>query len=286
MKLQDGLLVSHLPSENVKGKLHLFSTDEKLNYDRLETWGHSPYWKKWADQHGIPYSMPPWEVVRAVNSKEFSWNESPKLPRSALLKSREEVEKWMASFGERKVIKSCFGVSGRGHLHLPSPQLKEFLEREFSMGLPVIGEPWVERELDFSTQWFIHPDKTIEFLGPTLCINNARGQYVETKVGKIEIPLLEKHCEIARPILQKMAHKGFFGNVGIDAMIYGGGNLHPIVEINARKTMGWVALQLHHSTKQTISVSYVASVKGDNLLPCNIPMLQFSRQLVVKNLDN
>jgi hypothetical protein len=36
---------------------------------------------------------------------------------------------------------------------------------------------------------------------------------------------------------------GFRGNLGIDAMIYDQ-KLHPIVEINLRKTMGWLALIL------------------------------------------
>jgi hypothetical protein len=291
MEKEDGLLASHIPIGNVGKKIHLFSTEEKLEYDRLETWGHSKHWKKWADDHGIAYCIPPWEVVREVNSKEFSWKESPKLPNSALLKNTEEVEKWMRSFEGLKVLKSCFGVSGRGHLHLPSPRLTEFLQKEFSMALPVIGEPWLQRDLDFSTQWFIHPNQTIDFLGSTLCISNAKGKYVENRVGKIEIPFLDKHCSVAQTLLQKMARKGFFGNIGIDAMIYEGGNLHPVVEINARKTMGWVALQIQrkHFAKQTISVSYVPGLSKDNVLPQSIlrdgSAMQFSRQLLVL-LDN
>jgi predicted ATP-grasp superfamily ATP-dependent carboligase len=51
---------------------------------------------------------------------------------------------------------------------------------------------------------------------------------------------------------------GFRGNVGIDSMIYDG-KLHPIVEINLRKTMGWVALKLGKS------VAYETGTEG--LLP-------------------
>jgi hypothetical protein len=47
---------------------------------------------------------------------------------------------------------------------------------------------------------------------------------------------------------------GFFGPVGFDAMLYNHPQtkklrLHPIVEINARRTMGWAALKLYEKLK-------------------------------------
>src|SRR6185437_11611483 len=98
--------------------------------------------------------------------------------------------------------------------------------------------------LDFSTQWIIDTDKQITYLGETVCINSSRGQYLETHVGRVlqsQMRFVEKHKEIAFPILQKMAEENYFGNVGIDAFIYNQDSLQPIVEINARKTMGYVA---------------------------------------------
>ena len=73
-------------------------------------------------------------------------------------------------------------------------------------------------------------------------------------------------------ILNLMAQKGFFGPIGIDAMIYKKDNtnhLHPIVEINARKTMGWVALNLQKTyfPEKIISMSYENGDKETNLLP-------------------
>ena len=59
---------------------------------------------------------------------------------------------------------------------------------------------------------------------------------------------------------------GYFGNVGIDAMVYrseNGPQLHPIVEINARKTMGFAALELQkrHFPNKTITLSFHAGGK-------------------------
>ena len=241
--------------------------------------------------------MPEWEVVKRVNSKAFSFSESVKLPGAELLHSMEELNRWVQQTPGPKVLKSCFGVSGKGHLFLPSEYTEKFAAKEFQAGHPVIAEPWVERKLDFSTQWLIHSDQTIEELGATVCINDNRGRYTATQVGDLSFlfgnyfSLLEKQRESVLPILQKMAALGYFGNVGIDAMIWGNDKLHPVVEINARKTMGWVALEIskRRFPKQTITLSYLTESELSNLLPDAIvqkngSLIHFSRKLVAEVL--
>ncbi len=175
--------------------------------------------------------------------------------------------------------------------------MKKFAEQEFAEGRPLIAEPWVERKLDFSTQWII--DKKIDFLGATICISDQRGKYNSNRVGDLPFlfgkyfPFLEIHKEKVFPILQKMALLGYFGNVGIDAMIWGNDQLHPVVEINARKTMGWVALEIskRRFPKQTIALSYLTKSNLTNLLPDAIvqkdgSLLHFPKKLVVEVLAN
>lgn len=68
----------------------------------------------------------------------------------------------------------------------------------------------------------------------------------------------------------KIAELGYFGNIGIDAMVYTlpghAPLLQPIVEINARKTMGWAALafQQKHYPNDTVRFSFAPS-KGGHL---------------------
>jgi hypothetical protein len=292
----DCIGVTHAPYPSFSTPKWQLLEERDFPYRQIEGWGASPSMSAWAEKHKIDYSMPSWEVVQKVNSKAFSYQESPKLPGSALIHNWQELEEWDGKTKEPKVLKSCFGVSGKGHLFLPSGHMKKFAEKEFSAGRPVVAEPWVERILDFSTQWMIHKDKGIEYLGPTLLISDGRGRYTANKVGDPEIlfgrylSFLDRHKEIALPILQKMAARGYFGNVGIDAMIWGSGQLQPVVEINARKTMGWVALQFSklHFRKQTIALSYLTNSSYDNLLPSavvqkNGSLLRFQRKLVVEN---
>ncbi len=281
---KDGALVSDLPAPPFSSKiaLHLISNPGDLSsYSKIESWGASLGIDAWAKLHGLAYEIPPWDVVREVNSKAFSYVNSPRLPQSALLFTKQEILQWSAAQKNAHVLKSCFGAAGRGHLHLPCPEkmLDGYLRRE---GLPVIGEPWAARDLDFSTQWKIGKNGTIQYLGATICVTNPQGHHIANRVGDIFIPHLEKQREISVTILEKIAALKFFGNVGIDAMIYEG-KLHPIVEVNARKTLGWFSLQLQkrHFPKQTISVSYVAGSNGESLLPSATTHQQFALRLII-----
>jgi hypothetical protein len=289
----DAVAVTHAPSTFFP-RVHLL--DEKnFSYEGVESWGASPSVAAWAEKRKLDYAMPRWDVVKQVNSKVFSFGESPKLPGAELIHTLAELEKWEQKIEGPKVLKTCFGVSGKGHLFLPSAHMKKFAEQEFAAGRSVIAEPWVERRLDFSTQWKI--DQKIEFLGATVCVNDQRGKYNSNRVGDLPFlfgkyfSFLEIHKEKVLPILQKMAAVGYFGNVGIDAMIWGNDKLHPVVEINARKTMGWVALEIakRHFPKHTIALSYLTKSTLTNLLPDAIvqkdgSLLHFQKKLVVEVL--
>jgi hypothetical protein len=290
---QDGMAVTHTPYPAFeKPRYHLLEATD-FPYDEIESWGASRAVQAWALSKGLSYKMPPWDVVKQVNSKAFSFASVPPLPGAKLLHCLEETEEWICTTTGPRVLKNCYGVAGKGHLFLPADArlVKQFTTKEFVQGRPIIAEPWVERKLDFSTQWVIHSDQSIEEVGATLLISNDRGQYSANHVGNFYIPHLEEHKLCALPILQQMALLGYFGNVGIDAMVWGNDTLHPIVEINARKTMGWVALQIlkHHFPKQTIAVRYVAKSPEGQLLPSHIvqkngALLALPKQLVVSVL--
>jgi hypothetical protein len=254
----------------------------------LQSWGASKAVARWAKLHNLTYHMPPWEVVREVNSKAFSFQQVDPLPQGELIYAWSDLESWMKKTEGPRVLKTCFGLSGQGHLLLPAPfeKIKSFAEKEFQASRPVIAEPWVVRKLDFSTQWVIGQDKSITFLGATILQSDEKGRYSGNLIGaNIE---LNEHKEAAIEALEKMAAMGYFGNVGIDAMIWGSDVLHPIVEINARKTMGFVALEIRKRLfpNQTIRVSYVAQGTSKPLLPQGIikpngEVMKFHRNLYI-----
>lgn len=278
----DGVLTSTPPPKEYLDhlqKLGISHPQGKAPFDAVESWGFSLNVAAWARKHRCRYDMPPWDIVCEVNSKRFSYTHSSPLPHSTLLHHRKEAEDWLAKTPGKKVFKTCFGVSGTGHF-FEDTDLFDALQKEWAQGRPVIAEPWVNRLYDFSTQWEIFRSGALEYLGETLCVNTDKGSYAGTRVGNFSIRHLEEHKTAARAILLKMAALGYFGNVGIDAFVYEGDILHPIVEINARKTLGWVALMLQkrHFPGKTFELSYVnADVPG--LLP------QIYKRQLILNFD-
>ncbi|MFT4553218.1 MAG: hypothetical protein ACI9S8_001855 [Chlamydiales bacterium] len=286
----------------------LYCFDEittKSPIHQVKSWGHSLQVTKWSQKNHLTYQMPAWDCIVKVNSKAFSFEISPKLPGAKLLKSFEELNDWISESPSTKVIKGCFGVAGRENFILESPenkaskQLSSFLHSQWKKGLPVIGEPWMDRQLDFSTQWEITPAGDIHYLGATVMENDSEGHYIKTITGPEEVVFskvfwaLEKQKEFSYKILERIKGEGFFGNIGIDAMLYNlpccqdETRLHPVVEINARQTMGYIALcfQKLRYPENCVCLEYAPSNKiGESLLPSFLPKSdgstqKFSRQL-------
>ena len=134
----DLILVSDLPP-NPDPRLRLL--DDPTLKGQIESWGASLAIKAWADAKGLKYEIPDWDAVREINSKAFSFLESPKLPHAALLKTQDELKNWIENTPGPKVLKTLFGTAGRGHFHVGSPRKTN--------ELPLIGEPWVNRLFDF-----------------------------------------------------------------------------------------------------------------------------------------
>lgn len=294
----DAVLVSHPPSLDYASVRQQYGLpDLKIINIRapsleggfeLAPWGHSKLLARWASSHSeISYTIPNWPVVQEVNSKAFSFQNAPKLPHAELLTSSKQANEWLKATSGKRVLKTCYGVSGKGHLLIEADassmqkKIDVFLNKEWALSRPVIAEPWVDRLLDFSTQWSISPDKEISFLGSTRCENAPNGQYRSNQVGNEDIlfsnylPFLKEHKTLVKPVLEKMADMGYFGAVGIDAMVYRNCDtqqveLHPIVEINARKTMGWAALafQQRHCPDQNVEFQFSHHPQG--LLPSSI----------------
>lgn len=256
---EDKILVTDLP-EKKDSRFCLY--DNAPQNLPIEHWGPSLAIQHFAKNHHIDYTIPDWEVVRKINSKVFSFTESPKLPGAKLLESQEEIEEWIRLTPDPKIIKTPFGSAGSGHIK--STNVKRLYIA------PLIGEPWVERVLDFSTQW-----DSGKLIGVTIFENEPNGTYKGTYVGDVPKWALDEHLKIASPLIQKIGQMGYSGNIGIDAFIYlweGEKRVHPVVEINARKTMSWVALKVPEKR-----LTFTHAPQG--LLPSHLGNTTFSRNI-------
>lgn len=282
--LRDEVLVTGRPDKNFSVKM-VFDAES----GEIQSWGWSQTIAKWAKERGISYAMPPWEIVREVNSKRWSFENSPKLERAACAYSKQELEDWAEGQFE-SVAKSCFGLSGRGNYRFNqvTPELLSFCTKEWQAGRPVILEPWVQRMVDFSTQWHVAKDR-IDFIGATEMLNTEGGAYLGTLVGYIPS---QEHMSEAERILHKMQQLGYFGYAGIDAMIYrkeGKTCLQPIVEVNARMTMALAAIFIQKKWHSGKKILFQYGKFSEGLLPNFIQYqnktVKFNRQLKISVLD-
>ena len=69
-------------------------------------------------------------------------------------------------------------------------------------------------------------------------------------------PSLHRRAELERIagiVGERLFKEGYYGPVGIDALEHSRG-LHPLLEINARYTMGFVAIAVEHSLKPSTPI--------------------------------
>jgi hypothetical protein len=161
------------------------------------------------------------------------------------------------------LLKAPFSHAGRGHLRVnaQSDPLKTrgWIANTIAGHGGVVVEPWLERELDFSALYEMHPDGRVVLLGLTHLENDAAGRFLGIRVGLKWGSLLKpEHAAFvygpanAMHIYQNVIPAqlpgllpGYSGPLCLDAMLHrrrdGSLALKPVVELNVRMTMGRIA---------------------------------------------
>lgn len=157
--------------------------------------------------------------------------------------------------GSHWVLKPRSGSSGRGRIPIRggvAPRLGGGWER-LAAGGGAILEPWLDRVLDLSVQLHLDRSGQIEILGSTRLVLAPSGLYlgnecVVDEAGRFRAGTRwdEAVESAALRVGAAAAATGYFGPCGLDAFVYrdaaGREVLRPVVEFNARFTMGIVAL--------------------------------------------
>jgi hypothetical protein len=188
----------------------------------------------------------PAATVRRVNSKPFAHALAARLglgPPGVLCDSVREVAERLPQ--GRWVVKRPFGHGGRGHFLGAGPALPPnapgWIEKALAPGEPVLLEPWVEREADYSTQLEVGDEPTV--LACLELLTTPQGAYVGNRVGTVPDAVARELASVARATGAALQGEGYRGPVGVDAYA-SAGKLRPLVEVNARHTFGRVALAI------------------------------------------
>ncbi|MCH8083762.1 MAG: hypothetical protein IH885_05965 [Myxococcales bacterium] len=175
----------------------------------------------------------------------------------AIREIEEKLACWPAWTAGRFTLKPRFGTSGRGRIAGHAGRVAEvsggFARLAESGGAML--EPWLKRTCDLSAQFWIGPDRRLVLLGTTELLVDGSGLYrghrgfVDSK-GRVTSgnPYDEALREAAVVVAQAATAAGYQGPCGIDAFAFevepGRVELRPIVEFNARFTLGIVAIGL------------------------------------------
>lgn len=164
---------------------------------------------------------------------------------------------WPAWARARFTLKPRFGGSGRGRVAgrdgaIDRPQREGALPRLAARG-GAIAEPWLERSEDLSVQLLVEPGGTIRLLG-SLALDADGAGITRGHAGQVDargrVSSGSRYDEAVRDaavtIARAAAEEGFLGPCGLDAFVFrgpdGADTLRPVVELNARFTVGTLVL--------------------------------------------
>ncbi len=252
--------------------------------------------RPWAWQQKASDALEPFSHNMSENI-EASWRaESPSLwmskefghklekmigdPVGEWCTSIDEVESYVDGAVGDVLMKAAYSNAGRGHCRLLGGEWTEssrgWLKRVLKEHGGVLVEPWLERVLDFSSQYEIASNGEIKQRGMTRVINDELGRFR----GSLVLPkwsqgldeeltsFLFRDCQVhhfyrhtlVEALGKLLADSGYVGALGVDSMVFRDvdGNLvfRPVVELNLRHTMGRVALELLKKTAPGLGGHY------------------------------
>lgn len=260
----------------------------------LVYWGASFPLQQWAKERTMSVRFPDPNSLTKVCSKAYSFRYTT-LPEAALLFSPADLLAWnhTLSSSRKKVLKTCFGYSGKG-LHLFETLSKHtwnFCEREWAACRPVVAEPWLQKTMDLSSQWTIQETGSRTLHGITFFTTNSKGVYrssyamPESYIHQAIRPFVEEHLIHCQKVLGDLFAEGYFGPIGCDALLYQDDrnklSLYPVVEINPRETLSKAILLMQQSFFPNLPLhvfSTSASSVGPTLLPMQSPRHPFPRK--------
>lgn len=213
----------------------------------------TPWYDFLRKKAGFRQTSPAYEAVKRVNSKAYSTMLNKRLGLSShseivnsgyelLEKGKEYLKK--GNF----LIKDTYGVSGKGNLLISSMRIFERIVKHIisseSKGkvCSFVIEKLLDKEIDFSCSFVIGEDGKIEAWSIQKIINHGFMYLGSESADPKLISFLrkEKYFEIINRISNEIYKKGYFGEVCVDSMILKSGDIVPVVEINARKSMGQI----------------------------------------------
>jgi hypothetical protein len=262
----DALLVEESPSESFIGEAARRGVElvtlgaAKKQAGRIFTpWGWTQSMVALGERVGARVPAVSLETVRRVNSKLWSHALEQELSiamaGARVAANFAELQAAVAHACPREddkwVIKSPFGFAARERVLGRGARLEgaqaTWARRQFARGETLIFQPWLERVREYGVTMEIADDGEVNLIGISDLQTNGAGTGTGYLLGrKIDSERRAELESMARMVGARLFREGYTGPAGVDALEHARG-LHPLLEINARYTMGFVALSIERA---------------------------------------
>ncbi|GGG12829.1 phosphoribosylglycinamide formyltransferase 2 [Paenibacillus albidus] len=234
-------------------------TDERLKrFHELTPFSVVPYVHGLLDRYNYSSRLPTLTDVKRVNSKLYSADLAKRLLGSSYSQpvfSADELATAGRGLMERTngvMIKDPFGVAGKGNmLFKTSASLERVVcyfrkQEQNGSSTAFLVEPFLDVEYDFSCQFSIDEGGSYRIVGLQQIINRQFAYVGSQAMEEENVHSLIRngYFGVIEQLASSLYKDGYFGHVCVDSMILKDGTLVPIVEINARQSMGLVSHRL------------------------------------------
>jgi hypothetical protein len=222
--------------------------------------------------HGLAGKLPSYDSVRLVNSKLYSARLSKRLgllsfsiPIDGAAELAVRGHELLHRHGP-VLIKDPYGVSGKGNLLVRSAYnldaVVAYLRKQEAAGkvTALLLEPFLDVAGDFSCQFEVAPDGTVQWHGIQEMVNRQlayAGSRSMEEAGR-EALKAQGYYEMMEKVADSLWTAGYFGHVCVDSMLLADGALMPVVEINARISMGLINQRLDRTLRRRGALTFIS----------------------------
>lgn len=236
-------------------------------------WGWTASAVALGNRVGASVEPVPLATIARVNSKlwshAFEQELGIALPTACAAATWAELQAAVARAcpraADKWVIKSPLGFAARDRVLGRGPRLEGpaavWAGRRLSGGETLLFQPWLNVIREYGVQLHILPGGGVHILGISDLQTNGAGTAKGYLLGrKVEARRAAELEQVAMLVGERLWREGYVGPVGVDALEHTGG-LHPLLEINARYTMGFVALAVERTLPPSITEPVFWSTK-------------------------
>jgi hypothetical protein len=211
--------------------------------------GISPAEEELSKETGLPLAGPSAQTCKAVNGKIFSRRlvdqHGLRSVPGAVVETAGELTGALAEHllpGSKAVVKESLGVSGRGMVVLDDARRAERLVRMVGRRgederVDYVVEQWIDKALDLNYQVIVSRKGEVTFEAVKAAVVEDgvhKGHMFPVALSPAQLRELHEAGEVIGKVLFT---EGYYGMVGIDAMLGRDGTVYPCLEINARFNM-------------------------------------------------